>query len=44
MYIAGANYHKIPYEIVDFGMSKLPNDMKDMILRRIQPKSVIQLA
>ena len=29
--IAGAYYHKMPYEIVDFGMSKLPNDMKDMI-------------
>ena len=33
MYIAGAYYHKIPYEIVDFGMSKLPNDMKDMITK-----------
>ena len=29
--IAGAYYHKIPYEIVDFGMDKLPDDIKDVI-------------
>lgn len=29
--IAGAYYHKVPYEIVDFGMDKLPDDIKDVI-------------
>ena len=31
--IAGAYYHKIPYEIVDFGMDKLPDDIKDVITK-----------
>lgn len=28
--IAGAYYHKMPYEIMDFGMSRLPDDIKDI--------------
>lgn len=29
--IAGAYYHKMPFEIMDFGMNKLPDDIKGII-------------